>query len=240
MAKNPGQLAALIAGPPLGVLAGFLAGRGADLGDWSTAPVDELTSATPRSSKRIARKAAVAQAIAGAIGVGLAALLAVTVVLGWPRDIIDNAATGLAVGVGIGIVSAMAFGFDSEWGRYHLALAWLASRRKLPRQLMTFLEDAHRRGVLRQAGSTYEFRHAICKTISQANRKINPKSISDTFHIANRRITYANSTIASVASCETASTGTTREGQAATTRAKPVRPLLTMRLQPPQEPKAPF
>jgi hypothetical protein len=45
--------------------------------------------------------------------------------------------------------------------------AWLAccvllsSRGRLPLRLMGFLEDAHRRGVLRQAGGVYQFRHAL-------------------------------------------------------------------------------
>ncbi len=29
----------------------------------------------------------------------------------------------------------------------------------MPWRLMTFLDDAHRRGVLRQSGAYYEFRH---------------------------------------------------------------------------------
>lgn len=36
---------------------------------------------------------------------------------------------------------------------------WLALRRRLPWSLMGFLSDAHRRGVLRQAGAVYQFRH---------------------------------------------------------------------------------
>jgi hypothetical protein len=45
--------------------------------------------------------------------------------------------------------------------------AWLAccvllsSRSRLPLRLMSFLEEAHRRGVLRQAGGVYQFRHAF-------------------------------------------------------------------------------
>ncbi|WP_203730380.1 NACHT domain-containing protein [Paractinoplanes durhamensis] len=35
-----------------------------------------------------------------------------------------------------------------------------ALRRRLPLRLRTFLEDAHRRGVLRQVGAVYQFRHA--------------------------------------------------------------------------------
>jgi hypothetical protein len=37
---------------------------------------------------------------------------------------------------------------------------WLLQGR-LPRQLLTFLEDARSRGILRQAGTVYQFRHAM-------------------------------------------------------------------------------
>jgi hypothetical protein len=52
-----------------------------------------------------------------------------------------------------------------------VALAWCSSlwfksttcllvlRRQWPRNAMEFLEDAHRRGVLRQVGAAYRFRH---------------------------------------------------------------------------------
>jgi hypothetical protein len=45
------------------------------------------------------------------------------------------------------------------WGVYTVTRLWLALRRQLPLHLMCFLEDAHRRGILRQAGATYQFRH---------------------------------------------------------------------------------
>jgi hypothetical protein len=42
---------------------------------------------------------------------------------------------------------------------YGIATALLAHAGTLPRRPLEFLSDAHRRGVLRQAGMTYEFRH---------------------------------------------------------------------------------
>lgn len=48
----------------------------------------------------------------------------------------------------------------SAWGRYSVARLWLAVTGAIPRQFMAFLEDAHEpRGVLRQSGGVYEFRH---------------------------------------------------------------------------------
>jgi hypothetical protein len=43
---------------------------------------------------------------------------------------------------------------------YVIASRWLAYRRLLPGDLMAFLEDAHRLGLLRTVGPVYQFRHA--------------------------------------------------------------------------------
>ncbi len=49
---------------------------------------------------------------------------------------------------------------ETPWRMFVLTRAWLAARGRLPRDLMAFLADAHEnRGVLRQAGAAYQFRH---------------------------------------------------------------------------------
>lgn len=48
----------------------------------------------------------------------------------------------------------------TSWGPWLLARTWLALNGELPWAAMTFLQEAHRRGVLRQAGGVYQFRHA--------------------------------------------------------------------------------
>jgi hypothetical protein len=48
----------------------------------------------------------------------------------------------------------------TAWSRFCLARVWLALRGNVPLRLMAFLDDAHRRGVLRRVGPSYEFRHA--------------------------------------------------------------------------------
>jgi hypothetical protein len=47
----------------------------------------------------------------------------------------------------------------AAWPAYAIAQACLSMRHQLPRSLMAFLDDAHRRGVFRQAGAVYQFRH---------------------------------------------------------------------------------
>jgi hypothetical protein len=47
------------------------------------------------------------------------------------------------------------------WGRWLiLSRVWLPMTGRLPWALTAFLDDAHQRGMLRQAGAVYQFRHA--------------------------------------------------------------------------------
>lgn len=59
---------------------------------------------------------------------------------------------GLAVGLSVGLARA--------WGAFGVTRLWLAARGRTPLRLLAFLDDAHRRGVLRQVGAVYQFRHA--------------------------------------------------------------------------------
>jgi hypothetical protein len=59
-----------------------------------------------------------------------------------------------------GLLFFIIFGLnEAAWWPYIRAKSWLALRGALPWPLMNFLEDAHRRGVLRQVGAVYQFRH---------------------------------------------------------------------------------
>ena len=62
------------------------------------------------------------------------------------------------------IVVGLCFGF------YHAASPdfrilnwWLACKGKVPWRFRRFLDDAHQKTVLRQAGASYEFRHVILR-----------------------------------------------------------------------------
>lgn len=67
---------------------------------------------------------------------------------------IASAALGAA-----GVLIVAMLGGDDAWPRYLEARSRLWARRRLPWRTMTFLADAHRRGVLRQSGAAYQFRH---------------------------------------------------------------------------------
>jgi hypothetical protein len=62
-------------------------------------------------------------------------------------------AFGLPVGLTLGFIRSM-------WMEYLVARIRLAAMRRVPWHFMSFLADAHeRRGVLRQVGAVYQFRH---------------------------------------------------------------------------------
>jgi hypothetical protein len=66
----------------------------------------------------------------------------------------------LRVGLAFGLMGGLAGGLgEPKWASYMLARTQLAMRHRLPWSLMDFLADAHQRGVLRQAGAVYQFRH---------------------------------------------------------------------------------
>jgi len=73
---------------------------------------------------------------------------------------------GSLAGVICGGVMGFEFGFTTglmttAWGQWLVfARLWLPLAGRLPWRLPAFLQDAYRRGVLRQAGATYQFRHA--------------------------------------------------------------------------------
>lgn len=64
---------------------------------------------------------------------------------------------GTFYGIAIGLTVAFS-GTASSW--LVLSTAFLASKGVLPRSLLQFLDDARKRGLLRQAGGYYQFRHA--------------------------------------------------------------------------------
>ncbi|XVV03491.1 NACHT domain-containing protein [Actinosynnema sp. CA-248983] len=87
-------------------------------------------------------------------------------------SVVFGAAAGLVFGphqsgmVGLGLASGLMLGFTLSvlhlrWWWFTVARIWLAVRGKLPWELMVFLEDARKLGVLRQAGACYQFRHAL-------------------------------------------------------------------------------
>jgi hypothetical protein len=81
------------------------------------------------------------------------------------RQYVIGLGVGLGVGFGVGLVVGLGVGFafsmfETAWGPFVIARCRHALGGHLPWRLMSFLADAHqKRGVLRQAGAVYQFRH---------------------------------------------------------------------------------
>ncbi|MFF7349953.1 NACHT domain-containing protein [Streptomyces antimycoticus] len=114
---------------------------------------DLTTVSTPGTLFSLDRRTCIALGCTAGIGMGLADGIMVT------------SSAGLVLGLTLGIstaisVGSMAGAVQTAWGYFAIAQAWLVLTRKVPWNLMAFLQDAHEhRGVLRQVGPVYQFRH---------------------------------------------------------------------------------
>lgn len=137
-----------------GLLSGVVAAAGGSFGAGLEAkPVEATVAADPQTILDQDRVTFWTTAMAGGLAIGLAASLVVGSVLGSWRGALAGVADGLATGLAWGFLQA-------RYGSFTLARWWLALRGHVPWRLMSFLADAHRRGVLRQVGATYQLRHA--------------------------------------------------------------------------------
>ncbi|GIH19488.1 hypothetical protein Raf01_76600 [Rugosimonospora africana] len=123
---------------------------------WLDVPTDVTRALSPRSTRRDERFAAIARSVTVASTVS-GVTLALYWIAGAPRDGIGRA---VVVGIGYGLADRLMGLATSVWGRYLIMKTWAAVSGDLPVRLMLFLDDAHRRGVLRRAGAVYQFRHA--------------------------------------------------------------------------------
>ncbi len=65
---------------------------------------------------------------------------------------------GLASGLGGTLGYVLSLSAYGQWVVF--SRIWLPLTGRLPWSVVAFLEDAYQRGVLRQAGAVYQFRHA--------------------------------------------------------------------------------
>jgi hypothetical protein len=143
----------LVAGGRAGDVAGIVAGLGlALMTGLKTVPDDLAVSASPvRVLKRDRRLSVVI--------LGCGAALDLAVVVAWRLALIRGVSWGV-IGLAYILVAAFCTSVETtEWPLYMFARTSLALRGQLPWRLTRFLADAHRRGVLWQAGSVYQFRH---------------------------------------------------------------------------------
>ncbi|WP_169983649.1 NACHT domain-containing NTPase [Microbispora sp. H10836] len=151
--------------PPLaigfwpGVVFGLGFGLVTGLVQWAGLPLDSDAAATPLSALRSDRALVLFRSALLAISV--AATFALATSLAVNREI----TYGLFMTGGIegGIMTWLISFFSGAWPFYLLARIRLALLGRLPWRFGTFLEQVHQSGLLRQAGSTYQFRHALLR-----------------------------------------------------------------------------
>jgi hypothetical protein len=127
-----------------GLISGAFAGLSVVCVGMLNGPVDTVRATNPTAV--LSHDRVVTALTALLTGAGLGVIVAIA----------SNPWMGLAASIPCGITLGIGM---SSWGWFALARVWLGLRGILPWRLMDFLHDAYRRGVLRQAGAVYQFRH---------------------------------------------------------------------------------
>jgi hypothetical protein len=140
-------------------------------------PSDIGSAASPAAGIALGRRAAIIAAIRTGVVAGVVGGVLLGVVVG----ILLGVVAGIVVAVLAAVVGAVAFGIlaslRSAWPQFEIARMHLALKHCLPRPLMDFLADAHRRGVLRQAGTVYQFRHIELQHQLATHRSPSPEDL---------------------------------------------------------------
>jgi hypothetical protein len=151
-----GTRAALASGLALGTVLAIIIGsalQGVD-SDLSSVP-------SPRAALDSDRRASFVIAVGVFFATALAALsfdLFLSIITG--LKVVHSYSARVSFPITVGIALGFAWSAnETAWPTYVLTRIWLRFRRMLPWDLIDFLEDAHRRGVLRQVGAVYQFRH---------------------------------------------------------------------------------
>jgi hypothetical protein len=145
---------------------GLAAGLAFGLAAAFTVPDDVEAAGTPLSLLAANRAAALRQLVVlipllslaiGLGGAGLAVLLqGVLGPLNWPVE------AAFVIGASGGIIGVTMYTLTfTAWGQWLLlARFWLPLTGRLPWATAAFLEDAYGKGLFRQSGAVYQFRHA--------------------------------------------------------------------------------
>ncbi|MEX2975112.1 NACHT domain-containing NTPase [Streptomyces sp. C184] len=164
---DQGLNAALLYGLSAGLAYALMAGL--------EAPIDIETVASPPDLLHTNRTTALFQLLVLALVLG--GMGGVLYWTGW-FNIASWVAFGLVGGLGGGLAYALSM---TAWGQWvALSRIWLPLTGRLPWNVSAFLADAHRRGVLRQAGAVYQFRHVrLQHHLTRAFRATTPQGGAD-------------------------------------------------------------
>ena len=158
---------ALLNGSAFGLIFGLAAGIVFGLLAALESPLDTDSAASPagllRTNRATVARHVLVVAPTVALLIGFGGRLVVTALqpfvagpLLWPYS------SGLLIGAVGGLGGALAYGLAfTAWGQWLiLSRIWLPVTGRLPGPVVTFLDDAYERGVFRQVGAVYQFRHA--------------------------------------------------------------------------------
>ncbi|SNY65055.1 NACHT domain-containing protein [Paractinoplanes atraurantiacus] len=145
LATAGGGLMGYAAGAVTGVLCGAAIGVSFVFGSHAFAPFQDDDPATSPRELLVADRR---QTLAAVAAFAPAAAIAAWIWMDVPR--------ALAIGFAV----ALAIVMRSAWGTLNLARIMLRAAGPMPLSLMGFLDEARNRGVLRQSGALYQFRHA--------------------------------------------------------------------------------
>ncbi|MEU7902257.1 NACHT domain-containing protein [Actinoplanes sp. NPDC049118] len=147
-------------GLTVGLAVGLTSGLAFGLGNEFTTVLDrsdaDLLSTDPLGLLRNDRRRTLVTALAVGIAFVLAVGVTVVLAVGLMFELVGLLVSGPAVGLAFALAT-------NSWGVFQCARLWWCGRHALPWPLMTFLADAHRRGLLRQAGGVYQLRHALLR-----------------------------------------------------------------------------
>lgn len=148
-----------------GLIVGLTAGLVFAILSAFEAPMDITAAATPIRLLSVNRTTAGRQFLVLAPVIALGLVLCGYLVVGLLQELTGplmwqfRSALLLGMVGGLGGSASYVFAFTA-WGQWlTLSRVWLPLRGRLPWDTVAFLEDAYRRGVLRQAGAVYQFRH---------------------------------------------------------------------------------
>ncbi|MCS0636872.1 helix-turn-helix domain-containing protein [Streptomyces sp. LP05-1] len=129
-------------------------------------PLDIRSAVDPRSLLGANRRTVTARLVLWAVAFGAIVGFGSGAVVGllgrFTGPLVWSPVNGLVLGVVGGVGGSLGYTLTlTAWGQWAvLTRIWLPLTGRLPWAVMAFLEDACRRGVLRQAGAVYQFRHA--------------------------------------------------------------------------------